>query len=612
MATQARIRSHGASDTDAAETDQPVKSNSIVWQDQKMDILSRLQTSSALMAFSDIDGSGTPKLVIVDRPITGDTPIGQRKSTIRVYQGTRVFQQREFAGLAAAMVAFNVAESEGGTAALGIASEDTVFVFVNLKAFVKVTVPGLMVLPEESALWGQIAANTDPATADVDALCEGLLRVRETTPHLSAQSLRLVAMPPAERVAFVRVHRSTPLARRATVTALATLPVGPVGAGTSGAPQCVVVGTEHGAVHVVSPRTFGVVATRRVPAPVTAIHTHGCYDVEYRLFVVCRNGCIYRLKTGESEPVVVELSSQAVGSARVNKLLYTAGMDCTLSCFSSVGRRHWTIPMPTPITAMCVLSYRPRNTKGFVVALSNGDVRVYNERTVVDTFTISGDAVDAMVFGPCGSATRSVLAIVTRKGLLVIRTISPAVDFAHAVVHGGPPPEQSIRIPVPPKTQLYVDNAAREREQARDMHRTFQRHLSRLKLLGAQHYTRGLQCRHVPLVHSARVSVRISLAVLGMGPTFKVVATVVNTAPDALSGLHIVFSSDPTLYAVCPARTRMGLVIPNATCTHTTVVKCITTDLRSGNVHVGVCGPGNVPLVEASVHMPIVSAIAMP
>lgn len=36
---------------------------------------------------------------------------------------------------------------------------------------------------------------------------------------------------------------------------------------------------------------------------------------------------------------------------------------------------------------------------------------------------------------------------------------------------------------VPQKTQLYVDNATRECDNAIAMHRTFQRHLSRLKLL---------------------------------------------------------------------------------------------------------------------------------
>lgn len=178
-----------------------------------------------------------------------------------------------------------------------------------------------------------------------------------------------------------------------------------------------------------------------------------------------------------------------------------------------------------------------------MVALGNGEVRVYDDRTVIDTFTITGgsvwgasvipslnllasmrlqislcawhkqiltkylalfiaavlhhvtcthlDPADAMVFGQCGPSTTSVLAMVTRKvrgslwkpslivlsaqtrrvclsrfervcvvlqGLLIIKTISPDVDFSNAAVQGGPPPEQSIRIPVSPTQCLSEDS----------------------------------------------------------------------------------------------------------------------------------------------------------
>ncbi|GFH21157.1 BBS1 domain-containing protein, partial [Haematococcus lacustris] len=56
----------------------------------------------------------------------------------------------------------------------------------------------------------------------------------------------------------------------------------------------------------------------------------------------------------------------------------------------------------------------------------------------------------------------------------------------------GPPPEQDIPLQVPKKTRLYVEQTQREREQAADMHRVFQRDLARLRLTTARSYVKIL------------------------------------------------------------------------------------------------------------------------
>lgn len=104
-------------------------------------------------------------------------------------------------------------------------------------------------------------------------------------------------------------------------------------------------------------------------------------------------------------PIGIELPSHACGAVRVNKhqceplsfvciqtqmlcivygaltalhILhihrYVGCMNSTLSCYSARGKRQWTVPLPAPIVAMTLLSYRPRNLKAAVVAMQNGEV----------------------------------------------------------------------------------------------------------------------------------------------------------------------------------------------------------------------------------------------
>ena len=54
------------------------------------------------------------------------------------------------------------------------------------------------------------------------------------------------------------------------------------------------------------------------------------------------------------------------------------------------------------------------------------------------------------------------------------------VDLEKSKMHAGPPPEQDIPLTVPKKTKLYIEQTQRERDQAVDMHRLFQRDLCKL------------------------------------------------------------------------------------------------------------------------------------
>ena len=56
----------------------------------------------------------------------------------------------------------------------------------------------------------------------------------------------------------------------------------------------------------------------------------GTFEIEYRIFVACRNGCIYQIKGGEVSQHEFVIESKPVGIVKFDKSVVIAGMDNTL------------------------------------------------------------------------------------------------------------------------------------------------------------------------------------------------------------------------------------------------------------------------------------------
>ncbi len=89
----------------------------------------------------------------------------------------------------------------------------------------------------------------------------------------------------------------------------------------------------------------------------------GLYDVEYRILVWCRNGCVYTIKRGSTHvpKPTIQLNSHGVGMTRVGKCIMIGCVDRSLRCYSLKGRRMWSLTMPANIMTIEALEYAPKN-----------------------------------------------------------------------------------------------------------------------------------------------------------------------------------------------------------------------------------------------------------
>ena len=120
---------------------------------------------------------------------------------------------------------------------------------------------------------------------------------------------------------------------------------------------------------------------------------------------------------------------------------------------------------------------------------------------------------------------------------------------------------------IPKKTKLYVEQTQREREQATEMHRAFQRDLCKLRLSTARAYVKMITDGQGPMSYSSGTALRLTAQVQGLGPKFKIKLSLQNTGGKAVSDLAVALNYNALLYRTKQAETRsIALPSPASPC----------------------------------------------
>lgn len=151
--------------------------------------------------------------------------------------------------------------------------------------------------------------------------------------------------------------------------------------------DCIIIGTEHGQVHILDSEAFTVVASLTVPSVPVFLAAAGLIDVEYRLIICCRDAKIYTAKRSMTnvEKPTIELPSQAVGIVRIRKQIIVGCMDGFLRCYNVKGKIQWQMQMPSDIITMELMDYHPKNVAAVMVALGNGEIHIYKDIFLIDS-----------------------------------------------------------------------------------------------------------------------------------------------------------------------------------------------------------------------------------
>jgi len=331
----------------------------------------------------------------------------------------------------------------------------------------------------------------------------------------------------------------------------------------------------------------------------------GLYDVDYRIVVACRDGNVYTIKNGEVARQCIELETQPCGLVRLEKSIIVACMDNAVHSFHIKGKKNFSIYLPNSVTNMSPLCLRKtRTVNALLIAMSDGTVRMYQQKHLVCELK-TGRAVSAMRFGRFGREESS-LVLVHRNGDLNVKMLKRTANLDVSSVPPGPPPEQDIPLNVPKKTKLYVEQTQRERDQATEMHRIFQRDLCKLRLSTARAYVKIITDGQGPVSYNSGASLRLNAQVQGLGPNFKIKLNIQNAGSKSMTDVPVTCGYNHDLYRFTNAVKFIPLLVPGLLYHYEIDVECIDENGGADNVRIYVCNPKScVPVISAVVNMPM-------
>ncbi|XP_058868098.1 Bardet-Biedl syndrome 1 protein homolog [Acipenser ruthenus] len=570
------------------------------WLDAHYDPVANLNTFSSCIALADLNGDGESKLVV------GDLGTGGCNMKLKVYKGTTLMTDNTLLDLPTGLTAFLMDQNEPRTPAVAVASGPFIYVYKNLRPYFKFTLPPLEVNSLELEVWSQAKEDKiDPVT--LKEMLEGI-RCKAEVP-LSVRSLKFLMLEPQEMETFVNLYKNQPLKRQTVITCIGTLKKNMA---DDDAVSCLVIGTECMELYILDPEAFTVLAKMSLPSAPAFMDVTGQFDVEFRVTVACRNGNIYILRRDSKKPkYCIELSSQPVGLVRVNKNIVVGCTQESLRGYTQKGKKLWTAFLPAPITTMGVMDHKTRGYQAVLVGLANSEVHVYREKNLVNIVK-SPDVVTSICFGRYGREDGTLI-MTTKGGGLVIKILKRTAVFDEKDSTPGPPMAQSIKLNVPKKTKLYVDQTLRERENAVGMHRAFQMDLYRLRLNAARAYVKVLESSLSPMSSSVSEPLRMNAVVQGLGPSFKLTLNIQNTsACRPAMNLCISFLYDQSLYSMKTAFFKIPLLVPGLNYPIDTFVECLSDKGISDIIKVFVLREGKTaPLLTAHINMPVSEGIVM-
>mmetsp|Transcript_16762 Transcript_16762/g.42090 ORF Transcript_16762/g.42090 Transcript_16762/m.42090 type:complete len:590 (-) Transcript_16762:163-1932(-) len=565
-----------------------------VWLHAWMDPVAGVQSASQCMCYADLNGDGDFKLLIADY-----------EKKLKVYKGTSIVSEHALLDTPTALRAYYSNESSPKIPAVAVAAGPHVFIYRNLRPFYKYTLPPVPVNDKEMKVWEDLRNGGE---SNAEAAYEQLAQLRDGGTKVTSRSLDFLALDTVEeRAEYVASRKGQQLSQQTVITCMEVLQKSSDEPGSVG---CLVLGAENGGILVLDPAGSSVLKMVTLPSAPVYLGVSGLFDVEYRVVAACRDGNVYTVKNGDVTGTVIELESLACGLLRIHKSIIIGCMTNVIHSYHIKGKKNWSVYLPAPILSMELLSTGNlgRNTRCIMVGLANGELRVYNEKTLVSILK-ADDNVLGMAFGKYGREDNTLI-LAHRSGALSIKILPRRVDLEATSANTGPPPEQDIPLNIPKKTKLYVEQTQREREQCVEMHRIFQRDLCKLRLSTARAYVKVLTDGQGPLSYTAGSSLRLNAQVQGLGPLFKIKLSIQNTGSKAIANTPVTFSYNKALYYIKDNVIPLPVLVPGPAYKLEVGVKALDVNGAADAIRIFVSSPVSaVPVISAVVNMPVSDAL---
>jgi Bardet-Biedl syndrome 1 protein len=396
------------------------ESGTSVWLNAWHDPVAGLQTHGACVRLVDLYGDGDSKLLVAD--------VGRK---LTVFKGVQMISDHALLDVPVAIACYYPDNITPRCPTVGVAAGEHIFIYRNLRPHYRFTVPSVPVAQEETEIWEGLRQQPEP---DVEEAIASIARLRDAGTKLTSCSLDLLGIQDtALAYEFVQAEKHTPLAQHASITCMEVLAKSE---DSELGMSCLVIGTESRKVYILKHTGYSISCEATLPSVPVLMAVTGSVAVGFRIVVACRDAKVYTIKgsnataeTNVGTSMVIELESQPCGLVRTGKSIIIGCMGNQFHSYHIKGKKNFTVYLPSSITQMELLDMKgvARQVQACIVAMANGEVRVYNGKSLVSTFNCH-DQVTALRYGKFGRESNA-LVLAHKSGALSVKMLPRNVDL---------------------------------------------------------------------------------------------------------------------------------------------------------------------------------------
>jgi Bardet-Biedl syndrome 1 protein len=511
-----------------------------IWINLWGDPVAGLRSLSSNMCLADLKNEADSNFVVADL-----------KKKLRIYKGTSIAWESSLLDIPSAIAVYYPELNSPPN--LAVASGNSIYIYKNSRPFFKFTLPLIEISSEEIKVWEDLKENR----INIDEACTFLGSLRDSEITISARSAELLSYDKEnEKIEYLESVMDIPIIQTTSITCL-----GVVYKDSELETGCsmLIIGTENKGIYILDQTGSSIlkkIILSYVPVFISSI---GIFSSESRIVVACRESKIVSIKNGILLSNTIELETPPSSLVVLDKYIFVGSYDNKVHCFHMKGRKLYTLFMKFPISCMTILKLtRTRVFKGLIVALNNGDIRLYKDKVLLNCINI-GESIQGMCFGSYGKE-EGVLAINLKSGGIIMKKIDKRTNFEGKIEFNGPPHEQEIPLVIPAKSKLYLEQVDRERENAYQMYKGFLKDLVSVKLRTAKTFMKLENTESNS--KNTGINVRMSAYVQGLGPSFSIILEVENTGKELCPDIRVGYSYDPSLFKVTTLKSYFPLLVP--------------------------------------------------
>uniref|UniRef100_A0A8R1DS99 Bardet-Biedl syndrome 1 protein GAE domain-containing protein n=1 Tax=Caenorhabditis japonica TaxID=281687 RepID=A0A8R1DS99_CAEJA len=121
-------------------------------------------------------------------------------------------------------------------------------------------------------------------------------------------------------------------------------------------------------------------------------------------------------------------------------------------------------------------------------------------------------------------------------------------NFNTRMDYNPTPPAHALKLAIPKKTKIFIDQTNRELELASKIHQAYQKELFNLRYKVAAECLQLVSSSSTTVSTTSTLPVEISVDIHGFGPSFRMVVHLLSSRKNNLYGMLLSIISDPEMY----------------------------------------------------------------